>query len=60
MIVGVMKKFLMFFIFHLVLKQMIKENYRKRKAGLIADKWYWGDILAARYGYFVSAKELGE
>jgi hypothetical protein len=51
-----MKKFLMFFIFHLALKPLIKSNYRKRKEGLEPDEWYWADSLAVRYGYFVNAE----
>lgn len=52
-----MKKLIMFFLFYLVLKPLIKENYKKRKAGLEPDEWYWADSLAVRYGYFVRSKD---
>ena len=48
-----MKKLLMFPVFHLLLKPLIKRNYKLRKAGLAPDEWYWADALAVRYGYFV-------
>jgi hypothetical protein len=48
-----MKKLLMFPMFYLLLKPLIKRNCKLRKAGLAPDAWYWADALAARYGYFV-------
>jgi hypothetical protein len=48
-----MKKLLLFPVFHLLLKPLIKRNYKLRKAGKVPDAWCWADALAARYGYFV-------
>ncbi len=47
-------KLLMYLPFHLVLKPLIKRNYRMRNAGLLPDEWYWADKIAVHYGYFVS------
>lgn len=62
-------RLIMFPIFHLILKKLIKENYKKRVITKICrtyhipictidgkeyeDKWYWADSLAANYGYFI-------
>ena len=49
----------MFPVFHLILKPLIKRNYRLRAQsamngdGKHPDKWYWADSLAVEYGYFV-------
>lgn len=49
----------MFPVFHLLLKPMIKRNYKARKEsatngdGKYQDEWYWADKIAAKYGYFV-------
>ena len=53
----------MYFVFHLYLKWLIKRNYTLRLESAISgdgkhpDEWYWADILAARYGYFVGSGE---
>ncbi len=53
-------KILMFLPFHLILKPLIKRNYRLRFKsamngdGKHPDEWYWADSLAVKYGYFVS------
>jgi hypothetical protein len=49
----------MFIFFHLCLKFLIKRNYRLRAESALngdnkhPDKWYWADLLAVKYGYFV-------
>lgn len=40
-------------IFALVLRPLIRRNYRLRQAGLSPDEWYWADRLAVSWGYFV-------
>lgn len=55
-----MIKILMFFIFHLALKPLIKANYAQRSAGDAPGEWYWADDFAARYGYFVSIEVQDE
>lgn len=52
-----MKKLLMFPVFHLLLKPLIKRNYRLRKAGKAHDTWYWADALAFKYGYTVPNRD---
>lgn len=37
--------------FHLVLKPLIKRNYRLRKLGKLPDEWYWADNLAISCGF---------
>lgn len=44
--------------FHLVLKPLIKRNYRLRELGKIPDEWYWADELAISYG-FIDSYPLG-
>ena len=52
-------KIVMFLPFHLVLKPLIKRNYRLRylsavnKDGKYPDQWYWADYLAVIFGYYV-------
>jgi len=46
-------KIVIFPVFHLLLRPLIKRNYRLREQGLVADEWYWADRLAVKYGYFV-------
>jgi len=48
-----------FVVFHLVLKPLIKRNYRLRAEGKLPDEWYWADLMAARWGYFVHNKFMG-
>ena len=54
------KRILMFPLFHLILKPLIKRNYTVRHWSAInensahPDHWYWADELAIRYGYSVS------
>lgn len=56
------KRALMFPVFHLILKPLIKRNYRLRKQSAISgdgkhpDVWYWADLLAVEYGYFVNGE----
>lgn len=45
-------KWLMFIPFHLILKPLIKRNYRLRAQGKLPDVMYWADQLAMEYGYF--------
>lgn len=40
-------------IFFMVLRPLIKRNYKLRELGLKSDEWYWADKLAMRWGYFV-------
>lgn len=37
-------------IFRFVLVPLIRRDQRLREAGLRPDKWYWADLLAARWG----------
>lgn len=52
-------KVLMFIPFHLVLKPLIRRNYRLRALsaaygdGRYPDVWYWADVLAMNSGYSV-------
>lgn len=50
-------KWLMFIPFHLILKPLIKRNYRLRAQGKLPDKWYWADRLSVKYGYFVESQK---
>lgn len=43
-----------FLIFHLFLKPLIRRDYRLRMAGRRPDRFYWADLLALKWGYFVS------
>jgi len=49
----------MFLSFHLILKPLIRRNYelRRRSAingdGKYPDVWYWADIIAVEWGYFI-------
>ena len=40
--------------FHIVLKPLIKRNFRLRERGVLPDKWYWADLLALKCGFRVS------
>jgi len=46
-------RILMFLPFHLILKPLIKRNYRLRMEGKLPDEWYWADKIAVKFGYFV-------
>ena len=54
------KRILMWPIFHLILKPLIKRNYRLRyqsavnQDGKYPDEWYWADEIAVKYGYFIN------
>ena len=56
------KALFMWPVFHLILKPLIKRNYRLREEssikgdGKYPDQWYWADKLAISYGYAVSGK----
>ena len=52
-----MKRILFWPVFHLLLKPLIKRNYRLRMLGEVADEWYWADSLSANLGYFVYIEE---
>lgn len=39
--------------FHLILKPLIKRNYRLRAEGKLPDEWYWADEIATKNGLFV-------
>jgi hypothetical protein len=53
------ERVVMFPVFHLILKPLIRRNYRLRELSAISgdgkypDKWYWADSLAIKYGYYV-------
>lgn len=46
-------------VFHLALKPLIRRNYRLRMESAISgdgkypDQWYWADVLAMKCGHFV-------
>lgn len=40
-------------IFIVVLRPLIRRNYRLRYEGRLPDRWYWADLVALRWGYFV-------
>ncbi len=48
-----------YLIFHLILKPLIKRNYRLRRNSAIKgdnkhpDEWYWADTVSVSHGYFV-------
>jgi len=52
-------RIIMFLPFYLILKPLIKRNYKLRRKSAISedskypDVWYWADIIAVEYGYFV-------
>jgi len=52
------KAVFMFGYYHLVLKHLIRRNYRLRYEsamngdGKNPDVWYWADSLVVKYGYF--------
>ena len=54
-----MRAILMFLPFWLVLRPLIKWNYRQRFESAMTgdgkhpDVWYWADTMAVKYGYFV-------
>lgn len=39
-------------VFLLVLRPIIRRDYRLREAGKRPDRWHWADVLALRWGYF--------
>ena len=49
----VIKHILMFPLFHLFIKPLIKRNYRLRREGKLPDEWYWADKFAVEHGYAV-------
>ena len=52
------RRIIMFPVFWLILRPLIKRNYRLRYRsalngdGKYPDQWYWADVIAAKYGYF--------
>jgi hypothetical protein len=40
-----------YIIYHLILKPLIKRNYRLREEGLLPDEWYWADEIASNWKY---------
>lgn len=44
----------------LVLAPLIRRNLGLRVAALLPDEWYWADMVACRWGYFVDAAEIWE
>lgn len=46
-----------FLIFHLILKPLIKRNYRLRLYGKLPDEWFWADTFAVKWGYSVEMNE---
>ena len=52
-------RIIMFPVFHLILKPLIRRNYRLRELSAISgdgkypDEWYWADLLAMNFGYHV-------
>lgn len=55
----IFRRVVMFPVFHLFLKHLIKRNYRNRYNSAISgdgkypDEWYWADRMAVNAGYFV-------
>lgn len=47
-----MNKILFWFPYILVLRPLIKRNYRLRELGELPDKWYWADELSVKFGFF--------
>jgi len=47
------KRILLWPVFILILRPLIKRNYRLRTEGKLPDEWYWADTLAVNYGFFV-------
>lgn len=54
-----MKKVLLWLVWVLILRGLIRRNYRLREEGVLSDEWYWADVLAMRYGYFLEVDDLG-
>lgn len=68
-------RILMYPVFHLWLKHLIRRNYRLREIAAIfreygipaerllgkdyPDQWYWADSICSRYGYFVVERNNG-
>jgi len=38
-------------LYYLVLRPLIKRNYKLRAEGVIPDKWYWADEVSIKLGY---------
>ena len=65
----IVMRILMYPVFHLWLKRLIKQNYRMRAISAICreygvapctpdgidykDEWYWADYMSSKYGYYV-------
>ncbi len=47
-------------VFTLILKPLIKRNYRMRYEGKLPDEWYWADAIATSWKLFLSEHELDE
>lgn len=52
--VYVHKQYMKYLAFHLLLKPLIRRNYKLRAAGVLPDQWYWADKLACKWGYSVA------
>jgi len=46
-------------LFILALKPLILRNYKLRQQGLLNDEWYWFDLLATEWGFFVDVESNG-
>jgi hypothetical protein len=46
------KKILLWPIYMLVLRPLIKRNYKLREQGKIPDEWHWADLIAIEHGYY--------
>jgi hypothetical protein len=51
-------KLLWFVIFWLFLRPLIVVNYRLRRSGLLADRWFWADRVALEHGYYYAPRWL--
>lgn len=47
-------------IFVLILRPLIRRDYRLRAEGRRPDRWRWADALAASWGFLVEFKRVGE
>ena len=50
--VGPVRRALRYMVAMLILRPLIKRDYRLRAAGLRPDRWYWAEALACSWGLF--------
>ena len=46
-----------YLIYYLILRPLIKRNYRLRGLQKPQEKWYWADKIAYDWGYWTEAEE---